>query len=88
MGDRVFLKVRGNKSSLSIGNCKKLEARLCGAFEVLSRVGLVAYELGLPPVNKVHNVFHILLLKNYVYDPNDILDWSLLQVEPGGENCV
>ena len=84
VGEHVFLKVRAKKSSLRLGNCKKLAARLCGPFEVLSRIGLVAYELALPPSIKVHNVFHVSLLKKYVHDPNHLVDWRMIQVEPEG----
>ena len=78
VGEHVFLKVREKKSSLRLGNCKKLAAR----FEVLSRIGLVAYELTFPPSIKVHNVFHVSLLKKYVHDPNHLVDWCVIQIEP------
>ena len=59
--------------------------RFCGPFEVLRRIGLVAYELDLPLSFKIHNVFHVSLLKKYVHDPNDLFDWPLIQVDPKGE---
>jgi hypothetical protein len=40
--DHVFLKVKGQRSSLKIGNCSKLAARFCGPFEILERIGPVA----------------------------------------------
>ena len=52
---------------------------------VLNRIGPIAYDLSLPPTMKLHNVFHVLLLKKYVYDSNHVLDWSMIQVEPKGE---
>ena len=78
VGDHVSLKVRARKSSLRLGSCKKLAARFCGPFEVLGRIGLVAYELALPPSIKVHNVFHVSLLKKYVHDPNHLVDWHVI----------
>ena len=74
VGEHVFLKVREKKSSLKLGNCKKLAARFYGPFEILNIIGLVAYELALPPSIKVHNVFHVSLLKKYVHDPNHLVD--------------
>ena len=84
IGEHVFLKVRARKSSLRLGSCKKLAARFCGPFEILNRIGHVAYELALPPSINVHNVFHVSLLKKYVHDPNHLVDWRMIQVEPEG----
>jgi hypothetical protein len=83
-GDHVYLRVRPKKSSLKMGACAKLEPRYYGPFEVLYRVGPVAYRLALPPIVKGHNVFHVSLLKKYVHDSNHVIDWSMIQVEPEG----
>jgi hypothetical protein len=65
--------------------CANMAPRYCGPFEILDRVGPVAYRLALPPTVKAHNVFHVSLLKKYVHDSNHIIDWSMIQVEPEGE---
>ena len=84
VGDHVFLKVKTNRSSLNMGNCSKLAAKFCGPFEILERIGLVAYMLAFPASMTVHNVFHISLLKKYIPDVNHVIDWNMIQVEQEG----
>ena len=43
-------------------------------FEIIGRVGAVAYELALlPHFASVHQVFHILILRKYIFDPSHVL---------------
>jgi hypothetical protein len=74
VGEHVLLKVKLKKSSLKLGSCTKLAAKFCGPFEILDRIGPVAYMLALPASMNVHNVFHVSLLKKYVHDPNHVID--------------
>ena len=83
--DHVYLRVRENMSSLKLGSCAKLSPRYCGSFEVLERIGKFAYRLALPPSTRAHNVFHVSLLKKYIHEPNHVINWDLVQVEPEGE---
>ena len=62
--------------------------RNCGPFEILSRIGQVAYQLALPPNLRVHNVFHISVLKKYVHDATHVVNWNDVQVEPEGDFLV
>jgi hypothetical protein len=82
VGDHVFLKVKYSQSSLKLGNCSKLVVFYCGPFEILERIGLVAYMLALPASFCIHNVFHVSFLKKYVPYDNHIIDWNVIQVEP------
>jgi hypothetical protein len=59
--------------------------RYCGLFEILEKIGLVAYMLAFLASMRVHNVFHVSLLKKYVLDPNHIIDWTMIQVENKGD---
>jgi hypothetical protein len=77
----VLLKVNLKKRSLKLGSCTELSSRYCGAFEILDRIGSVAYMLELSISMKVHNVFNVSLLKKYVHDPNHVVDCHLSQVE-------
>jgi hypothetical protein len=58
--------------------------RFCGPFEILERIGPVAYMLALLASMNVHNVFHVSLLKKYVPDANHVINWSVIPVEPEG----
>jgi hypothetical protein len=84
VGDHVFLKVKSNRSSLKLGNCAKLTAKFRGPFEILERIGLVAYMLALPTSMTIHNVFHVSFLKKYIPDANHVIDWNVIQVEQEG----
>jgi hypothetical protein len=72
--DHVFLKVKANRSSLNLGSYAKLTARFCGPFEILERIGPIAYMIGLPAFMFVHNVFHVSLIKKYITDANHVID--------------
>jgi hypothetical protein len=89
VGDHVFLKVKAKRSSQKLGNCSKLVARYCGPFEILERIGPVAYMLSLPTSMCIHNVFHVSFLKKYVPDANHVIDWNVIQVEHEGTfKCI
>jgi hypothetical protein len=81
MGENLFLKVKESRSLLRLISCPKLEARYCGPFEILEKVGKIAYMLAFPTSMRVHNVFHVSLFKKYVSDPKDVIDWNEIQVE-------
>ena len=82
MGDHVFLKVSPTKGVRRFGIKGKLSPRFVGPFEILERIGVVAYRLALPPsLDKVHNVFHVSMLRKCVYDPDQIVELQPLQFE-------
>ena len=45
VGDHTFMKVKARHNSLKLGKCSKLETRYCGPFEILERIGPIAYML-------------------------------------------
>lgn len=61
----------------------KLSPRFIGPFEILKRVGEVAYRLAFPPsLEGVHNVFLVSQLRRYIGDPSHALDSSELESQP------
>ena len=63
----------------------KLSPRFIGLFEILERVGTVAYRLALPPsMSGVHEVFHVSMLQRYTLDPAHVVDWGEIEIDIDG----
>ena len=60
----------------------KVSPRFIGPFEILKRVGTVAYRLALPPsMSGVHEVFHVSMLRKYTPDPAHVVDWEQIEID-------
>nr|GEU88303.1 retrotransposon protein, putative, Ty3-gypsy subclass [Tanacetum cinerariifolium] len=69
VGDRVMLKVSPWKGVICFGKKGKLAPRYVGPFEILERIGPVAYRLRLPEeLSEVHDTFHVSNLKKCLAD--------------------
>ena len=67
------------------GKCGKLSPRFIGPFEILERVGTVAYRLALlSSMSGVHEVFHVSMLRRYTSDPSHVVDWGEIEVDIDG----
>jgi len=82
VGDHVFLKVSSLKGSIRFAQKGKLAPRYVGPFEILQKVGPVAYRLALPPaLQGIHDVFHVSNLRRYTSDPNHVIPYEPLQLK-------
>ena len=74
VGDKVFLKVSPWKKILRFGRKGKLCPRFIGPYEVIERIGPVAYRLALPiELERIHNVFHVSMLRRYRSDASHVI---------------
>ena len=67
---------------VGFGKREKLLPRYIEPFEILERVGAVAYRLALPSIlSGAHEVFHISMLRKYTLDPAHVADWVEIVVD-------
>ena len=70
---------------VKFGKRGKLSPRFIRPFEILERVGIVAYRLALlPSMSGVHKVFHVFMLRSYTPDPAHVVDWVEIDVDTDG----
>ncbi|GAU39803.1 hypothetical protein TSUD_219780 [Trifolium subterraneum] len=69
-GDHVFLRVTPKLGLRGVFKTKKLAPRYIGPYQILKRVGPVAYQLALSPsMSRMHDVFHVSQLRKFIPDP-------------------
>ena len=82
IGDRIFLKISPWKGVLRFGRRGKLSPRFIKPYEIVSKVGPVAYRLKLPPeLSRIHDTFHVSMLRKYIPDPSHVLREQPLQLK-------
>ena len=81
IGDWVFLKVSPMRGVMRFGRKGKLSPRYIGPYQIVRRIGKVAYELDLPSdLEAVHPVFHVSMLCKCIGDPSRVFPVDDIQV--------
>nr|KYP31329.1 Retrotransposable element Tf2 [Cajanus cajan] len=81
-GEHVFLKVTPTSGVGRVLRAWKLTPRFVGPYQIIQRVGPVAYRLALPPsLSNLHDVFHVSQLRKYVHDPSHVVQLDDVQVK-------
>jgi len=81
VGDHVFLRVNPVTGVGRALKCRKLTPRFVGPFEIVEKVGALAYRIALPPsLSNLHDVFHVSQLRKYVYDESHVIQMDELEV--------
>ena len=82
VGDHVFLKVMPKRGVVRFDKRGKLSLRFIRPFEILKKVGTVAYQLALPfSMSGVHEVFYVSMLRRYTPDPAHVVDLGEIEVD-------
>ena len=77
----VFLKVAPWKHVIRFGMKGKLAPRYIEPYKIIERIGTVAYRILLPPhLDRIHNVFHVSMLRKANLDPTRILPQISMEV--------
>jgi hypothetical protein len=74
----------GKKKFTNIRKMSEVGNEIFVPFEILEKIGLVAYMLAFLASMRVHNLFYVSLLKKYVPDHNHIIYWNVIWVEQEG----
>ena len=85
VGDHVFLKVMPKRGVVRFSKRENLLPRFIGPFEILEKIGTVVYWLALlPSMTRVHEVFHVSMLRKYTPDPAHVVYWGQIEVDTDG----
>jgi len=81
VGDHVFLRMNPVTGVGRALKCRKLTPHFVGPFEIVEKVGVIAYRIALlPSLSNLHDVFHVSQLQKYVYDESHVIQVDELEV--------
>ncbi|KAA3487953.1 DNA/RNA polymerase superfamily protein [Gossypium australe] len=82
VGDKVFLKASPWKKVLRFGRKGKLSPLFIGPYEIIERIGPIAYRLALPPEHdRIHNVFHVSMLRRYQSNLSHVISPTEVEIQ-------
>ena len=68
---------------MRFGKNGKLSPRFTGPYEVIEKVGPLAYRSALPPeLEKIYNVFHMSMLRRYMSNPSHVVSSETIELRP------
>nr|GEZ84077.1 putative reverse transcriptase domain-containing protein [Tanacetum cinerariifolium] len=80
--DMIMLKVSPWKGIIRFGKHGKLSPWFIGPFEIIERIGPVAYKLELlEKLHRIHNTFHVSNLKKFLADENLVIPLEKVQLD-------
>ena len=69
------------KGTLRFGKHRKLSPRYIGPYEIVGRIGPLAYILALPrELFSIHDIFHVSMLRQYRLDPSHTIQESKIEI--------
>ncbi|XP_055800385.1 uncharacterized protein LOC129869799 [Solanum dulcamara] len=81
VGDRVWLRISPLKGVMRFGKKGNLSPKYIGPFEILDRLGEVAYRLALPPrLSVVHPLFQVSILWCYIPDESHLISLNSVEI--------
>jgi len=82
VGNHVFMRVTPTKGVGRAIKSRKLSPKFVGPYQILRKIGPVAYEIALPPqLANLHNVFHVSQLRKYVPDSSHVLEMDEVHIK-------
>jgi len=80
-GDHVFLKVTPTTRVGRAMKSLKLTPRFISPYQILKRVGPIAYQIALPFfLSNIYNIFHVSQLRKYIPDPSHVIEPDVIQI--------